>query len=99
MYRRFTMKNEVEAVASNDPAAAAGANQSREETSEEKVNENLVMINVLAEKYKIDFSETIAEEFTEKVILFGYLIVCIKSNVILFSVYSSPINLKSSIYY
>jgi hypothetical protein len=39
------------------------------------LNEKLVLINILAENTKLPFADTIAEEYMEKVIMFGYLMV------------------------
>ncbi len=38
-------------------------------------NEKVVLLNILAEKTKANMENNVADEYTEKVILFGYLIV------------------------
>ena len=47
----------------------------KSDNSAANVNENFVLVYSLLEKSKVDFSGTISDEYTEKVILFGYLIV------------------------
>ena len=55
----------------------------KNDTANSSVNENFVLVYSLLEKSKVDFSGTIADEYTEKVILFGYLIVSVFADVLL----------------
>ena len=45
------------------------------ENDKRKLNEKAVLINLTMQKEKVDFEDTIEEEYIEKVIMFGYIVV------------------------